>query len=92
MHFAIDQNQDNRLIIKAGNFIDTLTTKVYKRDKEQGSQFEETVSYEIPEVKLKELLDNWYSHGSTMLLSNYSIIISDEIACSLNQLIKVKNK
>jgi len=90
MHFAEDHNQDNRLYIKVGNTIDTLVRKFYKRNKRPQSEFEETITYEIHARLLKKILDKRYSQGGVMILSNYHFIINDEIACSLNQLIKVK--
>ena len=88
MHFAVDHNQDNKLYIKVGNIIDTLTNTVYKRDKEPQSQFEETIAYEIPAPELQNLLDKRYSQGGEITLSNFHFTISDEIACSLYQVIK----
>jgi hypothetical protein len=92
LHFAIDHNQDDKLYIKAGNTIDTLVSKVYNRVRQPQSQFEETISYEIPAPQLKNLLDKGHSQGGEMKLSNYRFIISDEIACSLHQLIGAESE
>jgi hypothetical protein len=90
MHFANDHHQDNRLYIRTGETTDTLISKFYKRDKQPQSHFEETISFEIPASNLTSILARRSTNGGTIALSNYNFTISDDIACSLKQLIDMK--
>ncbi|OOQ60332.1 hypothetical protein [Mucilaginibacter pedocola] len=74
--------------LKAGNNTDTIYNKVYRRDVK--GQIEELASYEIAPYLLKKILSNRYEYGGEISIADYNFTISDDIACSLNQLIDIK--